>query len=146
MTREIKFRAYNKLTKEMFRVKVLEGRYVWGFDYSQGDNPYEKCHDLEENTKLMQYTGLKDKNGKEIYEGDILKYVEYRSPIDSERESHIGEVKWDLLGDTDGWSHGEYVTWTVKSKSHRESLVDVVNDCEVIGNIWENPELLEAKK
>lgn len=83
---------------------------------------------------IMQYTGLKDKNGKEIYEGDILKFDKqewYRSPIksyeDIEREpEHYSEVKWFR----DGWSY---------DGSHS----DLDTYCEIIGNIYENPELLK---
>lgn len=71
---------------------------------------------------LMQYTGLKDKNGTEIYEGDLVQ-IQYGR----HKTLHIGEVQW--LSDVEG------VGW---------NLVDDVNThYEVIGNIYENKELVK---
>ena len=73
---------------------------------------------------LMQSTGLKDKNGKEIYEGDIVK----------EDSGYIGKVFWDTY------------MWNVKD--YRASLWDYPTDIfsdgtlEVIGNVYENPEMM----
>jgi uncharacterized phage protein (TIGR01671 family) len=85
---------------------------------------------------LMQYTGLKDKNGVEIYEGDILK-----NPDQGELEYHEDPINgqvvwWNLLG------------WTLANKdgSIWEDVDYLANyELEVIGNIYENPELLSHK-
>ena len=79
---------------------------------------------------VMQYTGLKDKNGKEIYEGDIVKCIPNRE-VEGDTES-IGVVEWDILG------------YTLRiSKTHQsEALWTYWVDKEIIGNIHENPELL----
>jgi uncharacterized phage protein (TIGR01671 family) len=71
---------------------------------------------------LLQYTGLKDKNGKEIYEGDILRC--------SFMEREIGVIQWHGNGFWIKWPNGDL------------SLPIEMNR-EVIGNIYENPELLE---
>ena len=87
---------------------------------------------------LMEFTGLKDKNGKEIYEGDIVKgvldegYV-LRIGYDS-HEFETGEIKWDYSGFM--WELYE------KDKRYIGDLV-LVNEKEVIGNIYENPELIK---
>ena len=72
---------------------------------------------------LMQYTGLKDKNGTEIYEGDII---------------------WDAHAEIHGKVTFDEGTFCVEWKTHIEHLFEVVSDyyAEVIGNIYENPELL----
>ena len=132
MDRKIKFRAWNKHNKKMY-YKVMVG--MWGskevmddenytacmlYEYSN-DNPkigewlhFEPCDDVE----LMQYTGHKDKNGKEIYEGDIVKLFEYKV---------IGNI---ILPE-------EIVT----INDIREGC-DALRPCIVIGNIYENPELI----
>jgi uncharacterized phage protein (TIGR01671 family) len=87
------------------------------------DGVYETHPDI----KIMQYTGLKDKNGKEIYEGDIIK----ETTKDDKGEEIVSEVKFydGIFGDDtmDGWTLKE--------------LVDEFG-AYVIGNIYENPELL----
>lgn len=76
---------------------------------------------IDENT-LGQYTGLKDKNGKEIYEGDILKGTFYGFPIIE--HDYVFSVYWD--------------------ERHKSFMTDYFEptECEVIGNIYENPELI----
>lgn len=98
--REIKFRVWDELQKQMRQVDLLP-------------LPYKDV--------LMQYTGLKDKNGKEIYEGDVVK-------IDGDKK-YIGEIKWNVLGFVCDYGIDGI-------KNH---LPDYV---EIIGNIYENPELL----
>ncbi len=82
---------------------------------------------------IMQYTGLKDKNGKEIYEGDVVKYFSYHDYGQSGRmEGPYGpaEVKWiDKSAAFYPMSN-----WT--------EYCEQLTHCEVIGNIYENPELL----
>ena len=78
--------------------------------------------------KLMQYTGLKDKNGKEIYEGDIVRLFEHTN-FDC-----FAEVIWNEAN--------------AKFSKTNSPTSDIFggDEIEVIGNIYENPELLEEKK
>ena len=82
-----------------------------------------------------QYTGLKDVNGKEIYEGDIVKGVSHKS------DSCISElIPFDVIGVV-GY-HKEYQTLEVRTR--QASLhIEVAIKGEVIGNIHDNPELLK---
>ena len=142
MNREIKFRAWDR--KEMEMKRVLNISFIsWSVTIGNiGDETTERNSFRNEETDrfiLMQYTGLKDKHGTEIYEGDILRYrpyhnLEYRDRFD------IHAVEWGETGDSDGYSHSRHQEWICG----RDSLADVVDgECEVIGNIYENPKLLE---
>lgn len=102
---------------------------------------------------LLQYTGLKDKNGVEIYEGDIIKRhnkwpgkrFDIFPSIDrfcKEIGFTLIEVKW--TGETNGYSNRLthwFNTWEIEGEYFAGG-----NVIEVIGNIYENPELLEGKK
>ena len=126
--REIKFRAWVKDKKAIFEVILIN--YVTkkvtyllervGHLLSIRD---AKFNDVE----LMQYTGLKDKNNKEIYEGDILfeSFGERYYKVVFENGGFRAEFKGDF-------------------DEHSFDLIDVVaQGCEIVGNIYENPELME---
>jgi uncharacterized phage protein (TIGR01671 family) len=115
--REIKFRAWFVEGKEMEQCERI-------------DLPNKSHHD---DVIAMQYTGLKDKNGKEIYEGDIVNYEwieDYLSQI----------VKWCEHGAKFGFQD------KMDDPIYGVNYYDVAKRAEVIGNIYENPELLEIKK
>lgn len=81
--------------------------------------------------KLMQYTGLKDKNGKEIYEGDILRFSEVDTAIVEWNEKYsyfMVKPIQDYYFDSDVLGHA----------------LEYNNNVEIIGNIYDNPELLEV--
>lgn len=84
---------------------------------------------------LMQSTGLKDKNGKEIYEGDIVKLPEFNGDI------YITPVVWDKSCACFGLSFsGKYPI----SFDYLEEFYTELKDIEVVGNIWEDGELLDS--
>lgn len=127
--REIKFRAWRKDTK------------VWEYGIAMGMDG-KLCTNHNEDYELVQYTGLKDKNGKEIYEGDVVCWVT-DVVVDSEGgfnrtepEGQIGTVKYG--------SYAFYVEAEKGSEfySYGEQMF-VFEELEVIGNIYENPELLK---
>lgn len=112
--REIKFRAWDKENKMMISFEPLfvgdQGMY-W-----QGDL-----------LEPMQYTGLKDKNGREIYEKDIINTVDGKCVV------RWNEKLATFVLAKDGWMYDHYFGEEFEPEH-----------CEVIGNIHENPQLLEG--
>jgi len=113
--REIKFRVWDKLQKEWLALSSLEGIFA-----------YYEC-DGDERYALMQYTGLKDKNGKEIYEGDIVRKL---YPFKSKEE----------------YAKNPYIYKLVKWYKNQCSFSIGKDNWEVIGNIYENLDLLKEIK
>lgn len=145
MNREIKFRAWDT-ERRMF---VPQGEVIFK-DY--GETYFEvvpncleyvgdKVHNGEQQYnrfELMQFTGLKDKNGTEIYEGDVVKnpVEEYNGRYPEVVGHELYKIVWS---DTDYMILGECLQSI--SKNHLQ-LNDLLG-CEVIGNIYQNPELLK---
>lgn len=131
--REIKFRAWLKDDKTMEFVDIID----WNFEsisfsklipIKESNPEYDEIEVRFKEVELMQYTGLKDRNGKEIYEGDIVKNIVTLC---------VGEILWVKA----------YCRYGLKEAIFPNSTKPIV-DCtmaqryEVIGNIYENSELL----
>jgi len=124
--REIKFRAWDKKKKIMlyFSLKTLSN------DYELSESVFDSWN----NAITMQFTGLKDKDGKEIYEGDIM-LIPSSLQCSLER---IGVVIFDE------W---RYLINIKKPEPCGQSFLNLNTDfIEVLGNIYENPKLLEKKE
>lgn len=124
---EIKFRAWHKEKKYMILI----------FDNTKQKNWF--LPNLSQKYEIMQYTGLKDKNRENIYEGDILYWVD-KSKLGDGTLSEKVIVFWNK----------ELFRWSVKTRLNKNKfcvsdLSDYSNieEIEIIGNIYENPELLE---
>lgn len=126
-----KFRAWMKSLKWMCDVTNISFDSKFVDICQQGDNErYTEMSVEFVEIELMQSTGLVDKNGKEIFEGDIVKMSKdvYSEPTYYEVVRHRG---------------GAY---RLESKQHGCELWLRHTDCEVVGNVYENPELLEDKE
>lgn len=142
MSREIKFRAWDKTTSVMVSDYAHNGSYGELYCVYFHDSAYNTngCPDLI----LEQFTGLLDKNGKEIYEGDIIRMVKDgigqvimvnncstkdRIVIWHEEEARFSWMLLDGQVNSSGWSF---------CKNNEDIM-------EIIGNIHENKELLESE-
>lgn len=126
--REIKFRAWDKTSKIMVDVINLDlqgGNFITTM-ITPG-KPTEQWTNTNDMLELMQYTGLKDKNGKEIYEGDVLKQGEKLAPCYV--DFYLNKAQYRLAR-KNLWAG---LAFTEKSTAK----------IEVIGNLYENPELLK---
>jgi len=125
MNREIKFRAWDKLNEKMVT--------VWDISFKAWNDSEINCITVEYDNgtyelgyvdfELMQFTNLHDKNGKEIYEGDVVQHDAWDYPF---------EIIFNQ----------ENARFVCKMKSGLTQFIDN-NGLEVIGNIYETPELIK---
>ena len=111
---EIKFRAWDRFRNEMQEVVVIDWK-IHIIEFKNGSD----C--LSGDVELMQFTGLKDKNGKEIYDQFIILYG---GKLYLVYQCQTGE-------------------WRARNKEENLSLFDISNESELRGNIYKNPKLLE---
>ncbi len=134
--REIKFRAFSKrLNKMMYGFPFGNLNTITGFTEERGYNQSPIGHDVDVwEVEIMQYTGLKDKNGQEIYEGDIIRATTVWS---LNNYDFISEVTFE---------DGVFGIKDLTPQSGTTEQLKLVNwiKVEVIGNIYENKDLLNS--
>lgn len=163
MNRPIMFRAWDNERKQMYRVEDLKFKTMpFGGDidfpevkvewFEDGENRPFWIFDSKSRVELMQYTGLKDKNGKEIWEGDVVVLPDSEiTPITDwgqgpeEDMNHLSPVEFkdgcfglNVLEDSRTFCK-EF--WSFDSIFNGEGYK--LEDLEIIGNIYENPELIK---
>ena len=124
MNDRFKFRAFHKTRKKMLEVLAIDFNYKFAECHEPAAEGYGGWLTNEVNFEelhIMQCTGLKDKDGNLIYEGDTLKEANYPCCV-AAVEFDNGRYRWDFGGE---WG-------------------EIVSECvEIIGNIYENPELIK---
>lgn len=142
--REIKFRGKRIDDNEWIKGQLLffkdsvgkdnMTRIAGGCEWNNRTQWYSLCniHSVVENT-IGQYTGLKDKNGKEVYIGDILEYT-----FTDYKGKELWIENYIVKENISGWEMRNIT----KPREHRS--LSLVKNYKVIGNIYDNPELLEV--
>jgi uncharacterized phage protein (TIGR01671 family) len=125
MNREILFRAKKVDGGEWVEGYVVQRYDAWFiYDINNSDTCRQNNYLIDENT-ICQYTGLTDKNGKKIYENDIVQIGCYKGIVEYEYGSFV--IKWSnakfLRNDIGYWTR--------------------LNGFYIVGNVYDNPELLE---
>lgn len=149
--RDIKFRAWDKKLNRMYYVRSIKDIGMLGSTVNYL-SPDIKGVPIDFNCILLQFTGLLDKNGKEVYEGDIVKGV-VRAPqlltgdTDENCNTNMGGIVF--------WNFCMYSMQVIESlcEKEREGMINYFDfmmdyqgdfeEIEVIGNIYQNPELLK---
>lgn len=130
--REILFRGKRKKGDKRW----VEGDLLHGYSGFGITNRYYAGSSFEVDSETVgQYTGLTDKNGARIFEGDIVKYSEI--DIDGSDDKYIGVIYYNQ-------SKANYVIQ--KGKYMANFVTSWICDVEVIGNIYDNPELMEVEE
>ena len=122
---EFKFGAWNEQEKKMYK--------------EVGQTCFPSIEDVFRygGYILLRYTSLKDKNGKDIYEGDLVKYKRYADNL-------ICLVEFTEYSDGECYGDEKHLGWCVMdgNKNRKNTLPDISSLCEIVGNIYENPNLI----
>lgn len=125
--REFKMKAWLMKEKKMVSIIGIDFNYEY-IRYTEDDNLFNENYKTAEfkNIELLQFTGLKDNGGQELYEADVIKFNDGIDDI-------YGLISYD---DEDG-------TYRVSYENITEHLSEREGDFEIVGNIFENPDLHE---
>jgi len=144
--REHKYQAWHKVEQKMYEVSVIHFGVQYGISPSDSANLVLLCDKSQyyregQEVDLIEYTGLKDKTGKDIYEGDIVLHHAHNLKC---------IVKWcdgkkELLGSQVGWMYdnGYYIIEFEATTKYPSEPKEDYADVTVLGNIYEHPDLLK---
>lgn len=150
--RELKFRVWDKVNQQMFHMFPLETYIGCQGQLFFASNSKEKVKfdNLDINLVIQQYTGLKDSQGKEIYDGDVVEFWENSDWEGVEDNKHLALIEWGSYSDDE--YVGNVECWMIKGHSPasskwgvaygRGTAIDANKGLKVIGNILETPEIL----
>ena len=125
--KEFKMKAWLKKEKKMVAIIGIDFNYEY-IRYTEDDNLFNGNYKTAEfkNIELLQFSGVKDKAGQELYEADVIKFNDGIDDI-------YGLISYD----------DEDATYRVSYENITEHLSDLEGDFEIVGNIFENPDLHE---
>jgi uncharacterized phage protein (TIGR01671 family) len=135
MKRELKFRAWDKYTSKMLEQKGISGSnsYISFLDFYYDNSEDRNFGSVINDLILMQFTGIHDKNGKEIFEGDLLQYDGYNFRLINKEK--IYQIRYDD-------NLAQYYAYNLENSFDTFLVVRAWKESKIIGNIYENPELL----
>ncbi len=141
MSREFKFRVWNRQNGGYVAVSHIQGHPLFSLDLHFRLNWLDDCWDGQTHAGYIfeQWTGLKDKNGQEIYEGDIMPY-QWWADWQDRRDNPNGT--WLNTVVAYNPMHAAFQLYTSIKNISLSHGVHITNGKEVIGNLRQNPELL----
>ena len=138
MKRKIKFKCFNPITKKIYNVNYIN---FCDNSLSYIDENNKTIIEFIENINLMNFTNLKDIQGTEIYEGDIIEFDDYDRK--SNNLKNVAVVVREDNVNTLALQKFKYDNTEFTNK-YMDYIEDVFENSKVIGNIYQNPELLEV--
>ena len=143
---KIKYRVWDKVRRKFLCPNLNQFAILSNGKLIVSDSEwYSDLQNVNPNDyDIQQFTGLKDRNSREIYEGDILNEIHYEDWGDESGFSYLGVVRHKTYSSCDaGHQFSGFVTYPNLNENKDYVGNQIREDCEIVGNIFENPELLK---